>query len=72
MFVIGFPLILMLVFRRFGSHKLMIYSLVLMVMMFGQLPFDMLEGMYGVPLFFPFSNELYMIPYAWQLIEIES
>jgi hypothetical protein len=69
-FIIGFPLLLMVIFRHLKHEKMFFYSLALMVMMLGQLPFDMLEGLYGVPLLFPFSGELYMIPFNWNLFDI--
>ncbi len=31
-------------------------------MLFNHIPFDMVYGMYGVPLFYPLSKKLYMLP----------
>lgn len=46
------------------------YTLALMVMMLGSLIFDMVGGMYGVPLFFPLSDKLYQIPNWWRFFPV--
>ncbi|NOZ58314.1 MAG: hypothetical protein GXO66_01855 [Euryarchaeota archaeon] len=46
------------------------YTAALGVMMLGSLIFDMVGGMYGVPLFFPISEKLYQIPNWWRFIPV--
>ncbi len=57
----------MSLFSRQSRHT---YTLALMVMMFGSLIFDMVGGMYGVPLFFPLSEKLYQIPSWWRFFPV--
>jgi len=38
------------------------YSILLSLMLLGHLFADMIQGMYGVPLFYPFSGTLFMLP----------
>jgi len=70
-FVLGLPLLLFLVFRYMKRDKLQVYSLVVMVMLIGHLLADMITGVYGVPLFFPFYSRLFMIPHTWNFIEVD-
>ncbi len=60
-----------LVFRHYKKPKLQAFSLAAMVMLIGHLMADMIIGIYGVPLFFPFYGGLYMIPHSWNFIEID-
>lgn len=43
-------------------HYVLIYS----VMLFSHLCMDMIEGMYGIPLLYPLSDRLYLIPGDWE------
>lgn len=70
-FVFGLPVILFLAFRRTGHDNLAIYSLALIVMWIGHLLADMVQGLYGVPLLYPFYDGLFMIPGVWSFIEID-
>lgn len=71
-FVLGLPIMLFLTFRRTGHDKLAIYSLALMIMWIGHLLADMIQGLYGVPLLYPFYTGLFMIPGVWSFIEIDN
>jgi len=42
--------------------QLAVYSSALSLMLFGHLLSDMIQGLYGVPLFYPISNHLFMLP----------
>jgi len=44
--------------------QLAVYSSALSLMLFGHLFSDMIQGFYGVPLFYPFSAHLFMLPWA--------
>jgi len=78
-FALGLPLLLFLAFRyadkkRNGENAtlktLQVCSLVAMVLLIGHLLADMISGIYGIPLLFPFSASLFLLPYSWNLIEI--
>ncbi len=43
------------------------YFLILTVMLCGHLTADMIEGVFGIPLFYPFSEKLYQIPDNWEI-----
>ncbi|PKP54472.1 MAG: hypothetical protein CVT90_01105 [Candidatus Altiarchaeales archaeon HGW-Altiarchaeales-3] len=61
---ITIPLLILMIFylMKKGSYELYGYLLTLSVMLFGAVVADMIKGMYGVPLFYPLSDTLYMIP----------
>ena len=50
-----------------GSHESYSYILAFSIMLLGELIADMMAGMYGIPLFYPFSDTLYMIPKSWEI-----
>ena len=71
-FIIGLPLGFFFVFSYMKNERLKVYSLLFIVMWAGHLLMDMIAGMYGIPLFFPLSGQLYMIPQGWSFIEIDN
>jgi hypothetical protein len=71
LFIIGLPLIFFHIFRLMKKQRMQVFSLVLIVMWIGHLLADMISGMYGVPLFYPLSGGLFLIPPAWNFIEID-
>jgi len=60
--LIIFPTIILLYLHSREKYNYFNYRLTLIVMFIGHLLTDMVEGMYGIPLFYPVSNRLYMIP----------
>jgi hypothetical protein len=79
-FVLGAPLLLFLAFgwmKRSGrigkeaGEGLQLYSLAAMVMLIGHMLADMIGGLYGIPLLFPFSTRLFLMPQSWNLFEID-
>ena len=60
-------LLLILYFYKKEWTELHIYIFVFIIMLFGHLLADMIIGMYGIPLFYPLSNTLYMIPRSWEV-----
>jgi len=69
-FVLGVCAALYLILRLFRLPGKRTYPLTLLIMMLGSLIFDMVGGMYGVPLFFPLSEKLYQIPPWWRFIQV--
>jgi len=49
------------------QEKYAAYMLALTVMLGGCLLMDMVQGMYGIPLFYPLSSELYLMPASWDI-----
>jgi hypothetical protein len=43
------------------------YLLILSVLIYGHLAMDMVKGMYGIPLFYPLSDKLFLIPERWEM-----
>ena len=66
-FITLVPLAFFLVFRHFGRPKLAMYSSFMVVFWIGHLLADMISGMYGVYLFFPFYNASFYLP-GWMNI----
>ena len=68
-FVVIIPslILLLLYFIKKGSYELYAYLLTFSVMLFGEILADMITGMYGIPLLYPFSDTLYMIPKSWEI-----
>jgi|GEM_PF-1138625 len=78
-FMLGLPLLLFLAFRFADSRisksgekderfkGLQAYSLVAMVMLIGHLLADMISGIYGIPLLYPLSTRLFLLPYSWNI-----
>ena len=68
-FIIAIPLsiLIFLYFMKKGTNELYGYLLAFSIMLFGELTADMITGMYGIPLFYPFSDALYMIPKSWEV-----
>ena len=64
-----FPGILLLIVYFYNKEwiELQVYLFVFMIMLFGHLLADMIIGMYGIPLLYPLSNTLYMIPRSWEV-----
>ena len=60
LFIVLIPILLFFIFRN-------IYLVVFSVMLFGHLIADMIYGIYGVPLFYPFSEATYLIPKSWEI-----
>lgn len=60
LFVVCIPIFLFFIFRT-------IYFPIFSVMLFGHLIADMVQGIYGVPLFYPFSETMYLIPKNWEI-----
>lgn len=58
------PLVAALYFHSKNQPALFSYSVLLSVMLFGHLFADMIQGMHGVPLLYPFSTHLFMLPWA--------
>lgn len=58
--IVLIPVVLFFIFRD-------IYFAVFSVMLFGHLIADMIYGIYGVPLFYPFSKATYLIPRQWEI-----
>jgi len=71
-FIIGLPAASCMAFRYLRQERLAVYSLLFTVMWAGHLLMDMIAGMYGIPLLFPLSGHLFMIPQNWNFIEIEN
>ena len=53
--------------RRKKQERYAAYMLALAVMLGGHLLTDMTQGMYGIPLLYPLSSELYMMPARWDI-----
>lgn len=68
-FIVFIPLLILsvLYFIKKGTGELYSYLLAFSVMLLGHLIADMITGMYGIPLFYPFSDTLYMIPKSWEV-----
>ncbi len=49
------------------QEKYAAYMLALTVMLGGQLLMDTVQGMYGIPLLYPLSERLYMMPASWDI-----
>jgi len=49
------------------QEKYAAYTLAFTVMLGGHLLMDMTQGMYGIPLLYPLSSELYMMPARWDI-----
>ena len=58
------PSVAALFFFSRKQMQLAVYSSALSLMLFGHLFSDMIQGFYGVPLFYPFSAHLFMLPWA--------
>ncbi len=56
------PLAAAAYFRSAKQPRLFFYSIALSLMLFGHLFADMISGMYGVPLLYPLSHTLFMLP----------
>jgi len=61
------PLPALLYMYSRGKRDYFNYVLALVVMLLGHLLMDMVQGMYGIPLFYPISDELYMMPATWEV-----
>ena len=59
------PLVPAVYFYSANKAKPFLYSIALSLMFFGHLFADMITGMYGVPLFYPFSERLFMLPMGY-------
>jgi len=70
LFVLAACVLLYLFLRLLQLPGRRMYPAALGVMMLGSLVFDMVGGMYGVPLFFPLSDRLYQIPHWWRFIPV--
>jgi len=68
-FIVFIPLLILSVLysMKKGTKELYGYLLAFSVMLLGELTADMIKGMYGIPLFYPFSDTLYMIPKRWEV-----
>ena len=60
------PAIILVILYLVGMKRLREYLLILIVMLFGHLLYDMVHGIYGIPLFYPFSDQLYLMPANWE------
>jgi membrane-bound metal-dependent hydrolase YbcI (DUF457 family) len=53
--------------HRKKQERYAAYTLAFTVMLGGHLLMDMVQGMYGIPLLYPLSTELYLMPAGWDL-----
>ena len=69
LFIVIIPLFVLFIlyFMKKGTYELYGYLLAFSIMLLGELTADMITGMYGIPLFYPFSDTLYMIPKSWEV-----
>lgn len=59
-FIALIPLLFYIIYRN-------IYFIVFTVMLLGHLIADMVQGMYGIPLFYPLTRTTYLIPKNWEI-----
>ena len=60
------PSIFLILLYSIGMKRIATYILMLIVMLFGHLLYDMVTGLYGIPLFYPLSDRLYLMPGSWE------